>query len=149
MAAYGTAPKGKKRRRELANVDTQLVEIYEDLANENVEIRLKAASTLVDRFSAENNPTEEELEKAVRRLFRGLCSSRKAARPGFAIALTELLSQAFGSDNETRFGVDKVINILESQTTAEGGASKQVGAVLSSTRYDCADASCITGEARL
>ena len=117
---------GRKRRRETANVDTQLVEIYEDLANENDDIRLKAAAALVSRFSAANEPAEEQVEKVIKRLFRGLCSSRKAARPGFAVALTELLSQLRELGRRIALEVDKLIDLLESQTSPEGGATKQV-----------------------
>ncbi|PYH90392.1 putative DNA polymerase V [Aspergillus ellipticus CBS 707.79] len=114
-----------KRRREAFNVDTKLVEIYEDLASEKDEIRLKAAQALVSQFTADKNPTDEQIQKAVQRLFRGLCSSRKAARIGFSIALTELLSQVFGSPRDSELNVSAIVNIWESQTNATGGESGQ------------------------
>ncbi|KAF3899746.1 DNA-directed DNA polymerase [Trichophyton interdigitale] len=121
----------KKRRREKVNVDVKLVEIYDDLSNENDEIRLKAASELLSRFTPEANPEPEDVEKALLRLFRGLCSSRKAARLGFSIALTELLSILFGqAEGEQKCGlagwdVSKAIDLLESNTNTTSAESGQ------------------------
>ncbi|OJJ77594.1 hypothetical protein ASPBRDRAFT_113074 [Aspergillus brasiliensis CBS 101740] len=116
----------KKRRREPVNVDTKLVEIYEDLANEKDEIRLKAAQALVSQFTSDKNPADEQIKKALQRLFRGLCSSRKAARIGFSIALTEILSQVFGAPRDSsELNISTVMNIWESQSNASGGESGQ------------------------
>ncbi|KAJ9302503.1 hypothetical protein DTO217A2_7309 [Paecilomyces variotii] len=117
----------KKRRREAFNVDAKLVEIYEDLANEKDEIRLKAAQELVSRFLPENSPTDDQIQKALQRLFRGLCSSRKAARVGFSIALTEILSQIFSPSQKlaSEWSVSKALDIWESQSDASGSASGQ------------------------
>ncbi len=120
----------KKRHREPPNVDVQLVEIYEDLANENEELRLKAAQALVSKLSPENVPTSEQVEKALNRLIRGLSSGRKAARIGFSIALTEVLSQLLGPDKQVVHGldisVDRVLEILNTQTRPGGSVSGQV-----------------------
>ena len=125
----------QKRRREPANVDTQLVEIYEDLANEDNEIRLKAANALLSLFTADKAAVEDErVEKVLNRLFRGLCSGRKAARIGFSIALTEMLSTVFGasmdkSDIQLRpsgLTVSKVLEIHETLTHAASCDSGQV-----------------------
>lgn len=117
----------KKRRREPVNVDTKLVEIYEDLASEKDEIRLKAAQALVSQFTSDKNPTEEQIRKALQRLFRGLCSSRKAARVGFSIALTEILAQVFVASRElSDLNVSGVLDIWESQSNASGSESGQV-----------------------
>ncbi|KAK2786300.1 DNA-directed DNA polymerase [Onygenales sp. PD_12] len=118
----------RKRRREPVNVDVKLVETYEDLANENDEIRLKAAQELVSRFTADKNPTDEDIEKVLRRLFRGLCSGRKAARIGFSIALTETLSQVFSPARDlasSSLSVSKAIEVWEAQSNPGGGASGQ------------------------
>ncbi|KAL4955548.1 DNA polymerase phi-domain-containing protein [Aspergillus filifer] len=116
----------KKRRREPINVNTKLVEIYEDLASENDEIRLKAAQALVSQFTPDKTPTDEEVQKTLSRLFRGLCSSRKAARIGFSIALTEVLAQVFGK-RESPLGVDVngVLGVWENISNAAGGESGQ------------------------
>lgn len=119
----------RKRRREPVNVDVKLVEIYEDLANENDEIRLKGASELLSRFTADKEPSDEDVEKVLKRLLRGLCSSRKAARIGFSIALTELLCQVFLLSHPPKtssLSVSKIIDILESNTNLGGGGSGQV-----------------------
>ncbi|KAL1995975.1 hypothetical protein VTN49DRAFT_510 [Thermomyces lanuginosus] len=120
-------PPSKKRRLESYNVDVKLVEIYEDLANEKDDVRLKAAQELVSRFTPESSPTEEQIQKALRRLFRGLCSGRKAARVGFSIALTEVLAQVFSvpRPDGSEVTVPKVLDILESTTDAGGSESGQ------------------------
>ncbi|OAX77949.1 hypothetical protein ACJ72_07746 [Emergomyces africanus] len=121
-------PASRKRRREPVNVDVKLVEIYEDLANENDEIRLKAAQRLVSRFTPDQNPTNEQIEKTIQRLFRGLCSGRKAARIGFSIALTETLSQVFSSSRDpstSSLSVSRVIEIWEAQSSPGGAVSGQ------------------------
>jgi DNA polymerase phi len=124
-------PNPRKRRRETANVDVKLVEIYEDLANENDAIRLKGAAELLSRFTPPKTFTNEEVEKAVHRLFRGLCSSRKAARIGFSIALTELLSTILGpskADQPSISSIDvpKVLDVWENLTNPVGPANGQV-----------------------
>ncbi|KAI9367618.1 DNA polymerase phi-domain-containing protein [Aspergillus egyptiacus] len=122
----------KKRRREPVNVDTKLVEIYEDLASENDEIRLKAAQALVSQFTPDKKPTEEQVRRTLQRLFRGLCSSRKAARIGFSIALTEILSQVFskeavvGGDGEG-LSVKAILGVWESVSNASASESGQEG----------------------
>ncbi|KAL4895395.1 DNA polymerase phi-domain-containing protein [Aspergillus ambiguus] len=116
----------KKRRREPFNVDTKLVEIYEDLSSEKDEIRLKAAQALVSQFTPDKNPDEEQIRKVLQRLFRGLCSSRKAARIGFSIALTEILAQVFATPREpSDLSISAVITMWESQSNASGSESGQ------------------------
>ncbi|MCJ1281727.1 DNA-directed DNA polymerase [Xylographa opegraphella] len=116
-----------KRRREPISVDAQIVEIYEDLANENEEIRLKAAHALLTKVSSEKSPSLEALQKILKRLLRGLSSSRKAARLGFSVALTEFLREHCISDQIARpvLEVAAVINVLEEQTRASAGVSGQ------------------------
>ncbi|KAL9600736.1 MAG: hypothetical protein Q9219_002977 [cf. Caloplaca sp. 3 TL-2023] len=118
----------KKRRREQPNVDIQLIEIYEDLANENEQIRFKAAHAFLTKFSQENYHSCDELTEAVRRLIRGLCSGRKAARLGFSVALTELLSQRWGEtpvDGAEELKVPELVDILTKQTEITGKVSGQ------------------------
>ena len=120
----------KKRPRDPYNVDVKLVEIYEDLANEKDEIRLKAARELVLRFTPDSNPTEDQIEKSLERLFRGLCSGRKAARVGFSIALTEVLSQVFSSPKGISLqglSISRILDIWKCQSHISGTNSGQVG----------------------
>ena len=114
----------KKRRRELLTVDSQLVEIYEDLTNESEEVRLKAAKKLLLA-----SPTAERRTEVLRRLIRGLCSDRKVARIGFSVALTELLSQLSISPESVSsdsLPVSDPVNVLVTETSIKGGASSQV-----------------------
>ncbi|KAL5043349.1 hypothetical protein BDW71DRAFT_210338 [Aspergillus fruticulosus] len=116
-------PGSKKRRREPITVNTKLVEIYEDLASENDEVRLKAAQALVSQFTPDKSPSDEDIQKALQRLFRGLCSSRKAARIGFSIALTEVLTQVFARSSS--LDVQGVLGVWEGVSNASGGESAQ------------------------
>lgn len=116
-----------KRRRDVATPDTRLIEIYEDLANESEEIRLTAAHTLLSDFAQPARTSRQKIEAILQRLFRGLCSSRKAARLGFSIALTEFLAQIFQYPaEETGLVHSQILSILENQTLAEGSTSGQV-----------------------
>jgi DNA polymerase phi len=121
---------GSKRRREPFSVDVKMVEIYDDLANEKDEIRLKAAQALVSQFTPDKKPTLDLIQKALQRLFRGICSSRKAARIGFSIALTEVLAQVFAStEKPAELAISDVLGILESQSNAAGSETGQVGRI--------------------
>lgn len=119
----------RKRRREQPAVDAQLVEIYEDLANVDEKIRLKAAHVLLTKFIFEGTATSDQLKEILRRLFRGLCSGRKAARLGFSIALTEFLNGLLGSKAKKVPGfhdITGLLETLESQTHVSGNVSGQV-----------------------
>ncbi|KAI9701853.1 MAG: DNA-directed DNA polymerase [Candelina mexicana] len=119
----------KKRPREARSIDVELVEIYEDLANENETIRLKAAHALLTKLSLEQAPTTQDIEKALNRLIKGLSSGRKSARIGFSIALTELLTQLFGPDtqftSELHLKIEGVLEILQKQTRPVGSLPGQ------------------------
>lgn len=116
-----------KRRRDVATLDTQLIEIYDDLANENQAIRLRAAHTLLSKFASPDSNSQQKIKTILQRLFRGLCSSRKAARLGFSIALTEFLAQIFQYPAEqTGLARSDILVILDKQTVPEGSTSGQV-----------------------
>ncbi|PYH78239.1 hypothetical protein BO82DRAFT_291688 [Aspergillus uvarum CBS 121591] len=126
----GGPPPSKKRRREalLVSVDRKQIEIYEDLASETDAVRLQAAAALVAQFTPDQAPTAEHIDRALARLFRGLCSSRKAARIGFSIALTEVLVQVFGapvSASGEGKDVGAVLGVWERLTDSSGGESGQ------------------------
>ena len=63
-------------------------------------------------------------KKALKRLIRGLCSGRKAARYGFFVAFTELLRQKFPNGAELPDGI-KLEEVLPtiSQLTQVGASS--------------------------
>lgn len=104
-----------------------MVEIYEDLANEHEDIRLKAAHRLVSKFASPESSSPEEIKTIVQRLFKGLCSGRKAARLGFSIALTEFLAQVFSPPFEqTETSQFAILDILRKQTVLDGSTTGQV-----------------------
>lgn len=120
----------KKRRREQVSTNAQTIEIFEDLANEDEEIRLKAAKALLAISSYEKIPPIDQLNTILRRLVRGLSSGRKAARLGFSVALTEFLVQLFGPGKgylgDSFPNVSTIIGGLEEQTQISGNVSGQV-----------------------
>lgn len=76
---------GQKRPREAPSTITRRAEIYEDLANIDQNIRLTAAHALLTDLVPQADV--DQLQEILRRLIRGLCSGRKAARLGFSVAL--------------------------------------------------------------
>ncbi|KAL9101777.1 MAG: hypothetical protein Q9163_002996 [Psora crenata] len=117
----------KKRQREKPAVDTQLVEIYEDLASEDETIRIKAAHHLLTKVVAGPEANGEQLAKILSRLMRGLCSGRKAARIGFSVALTEFLTELLGPhkrDVPLFQDISGILRILQ-DTTGTSGISGQ------------------------
>ena len=118
----------KKRRRETSSVDTHLEEIYEDLANVEEEIRLKAAQSLLLKIAPEASLASEQLHEILRRLIRGLCSGRKAARLGFSVALTEFLTQLLSpnASHPPPFPISEVVAVLKKETHIGGNVSGQV-----------------------
>lgn len=104
--------------RKLAKFNTELAQIWERLADDSEETRLNAALELV-----EHHLQGEDLEHIIRRLFRGLCSGRKNARPGFYIALVGALSTQSSSSGSARVTTSEVIAIYEAETTAAGETS--------------------------
>ena len=122
----------QKRRREQPAVDTQLVEIYEDLANVDENIRLKAAQALLLNFVANGKSTGEQLNEIIRRLLRGLCSGRKAARLGFSVVLTELLTELLGQSGKSVPGVQNILELVETMKKQSQVSSNVSGQVCSS-----------------
>lgn len=121
----------QKRSREAPAIDTQLIEIYEDLANIDEEIRLKATHDLLMKASPESGLTAEQLREILRRLMRGLCSGRKGARLGFSIALTELQSQVFRANayHASPMSLADFVQSLKKETEVVGNISGQVSAI--------------------
>ncbi|KAL6714597.1 DNA-directed DNA polymerase [Lecanora helva] len=113
----------KKRRRERPAVDVELVEIFEDLANVDKGIQLKAAQILLVKFVSGDQTNVDQLNEILRRLFKGLCSNRKAARLGFSVALTEFLVELLGPKGKKVPGfksIPELITILLEQTRISG-----------------------------
>ena len=119
----------RKRRRDITAVDAHLVEIYEDLANVDEAIRLKAARDLLINFISKGKDAQDQIIEILRRLIRGLCSGRKAARLGFSIALTETLTELFGpnkGDKQGFLGIPELLETLQKQTQVTGNVYGQV-----------------------
>jgi DNA polymerase phi len=122
----------KKRKRQYTEQDLKLAKIYNDLADERTDIRIKAAKDFVTEFAPEREPSGALIEKSLTRLIRGLCSGRKAARPGFFIALSELLRQFYRSKEILNDVPDlgKVIVKIDELTELDGGVDGPVSDVL-------------------
>lgn len=115
----------KKRKRDITDVDVDLVRIYDKLASEDERSRLHAASQLVTKTLSTSATNEDQIITVLKRLFRGLCSSRKAARLGFAVALTEFLAQLQSPEHTTTVSPSKIVGIFDTTTTPEGGSRGQ------------------------
>ena len=119
----------KKRTREKRDVNVQLVEIFEDLASENNDVRVKAARLLLARDST----SHDDVLSTFRRLVRGLCSGRKAARPGFSMALTEFLVKYASGQSPSPDGQslhhEEILQMIRKQIQLSGDATGQVGTI--------------------
>jgi DNA polymerase phi len=119
-----------KRRRQFSEQDQQLAKLYENLADDVSDTRLKAAKELLIELSPEKKLAPELIYKVFNRLIRGLCSGRKAARYGFFIAFTELLRQIYQEDSSYEAeGLPKLndlVALMVKLTQQEGKAAGQV-----------------------
>jgi DNA polymerase phi len=119
-----------KRRRQINEEHLKLSKLYEDLAAESDDVRFEAAKQLIVRFSPENKPAGKDVETALIRLIKGLCSQRKAARVGFSLTLTELLRQVFGAKKNEIEGLEldvaAIIKMVEEKTKVEGNVPGRV-----------------------
>lgn len=122
-APFVEVPRGAELKRE--------VELYERLGSQDDVERLEAADAVVSGLLNGNGVSEGVLTRHLeRRLIRGLASGRKAARLGFSVVLTEVLSQLFGKKelSKTHYSgltFDKVLDILKAKTKPEGDLSGQ------------------------
>ncbi|KAM4726439.1 myb-binding protein 1A-like protein [Anableps anableps] len=66
------------------------LDFFWDLAKPEQEVRLKAVENLIQYLKTENKT--DELEYAFKRLVDGLAHTRETARPGFSLALGQVLS---------------------------------------------------------
>ncbi|XP_023197834.1 myb-binding protein 1A [Xiphophorus maculatus] len=66
------------------------LDFFWDLANPDQEVRLKAVENLIHYLKTENKA--DELEYTFKRLVDGLAHTRETARPGFSLALGQVLS---------------------------------------------------------
>ncbi|XP_028323293.1 myb-binding protein 1A-like protein [Gouania willdenowi] len=66
------------------------LDFFWDLAKPDQEVRLKAVQSLIQYLSSENKV--DELDYTFKRLVDGLAHTRETARPGFSLALGQVLS---------------------------------------------------------
>jgi DNA polymerase phi len=117
----------RKKQRTFTEHDGKLASLYEELADDDSDVRLKAAKELVSELLSNKPLDRESLERAIKRLIRGLCSPRKAARFGFFLGFTELLRQLYAADGpDSPITKHALTSIIKSLTKAEGHASGQV-----------------------
>lgn len=121
-----------KRRRQVNEEQLKVSRLYEDLAAESDDVRFEAAKQLIVKFSPRSNPVAKDVELALIRLIKGLCSQRKAARVGFSLTLTELLREIFGSKEDVIEGLEldvaSLIKLVEEKTKVEGNVPGRVSA---------------------
>ena len=116
----------RKKRVKYTEEDAQLASIYNDLADEVLAVRIKAAGELMKQLSSKSVDREQRLDAAETRLIKGLCSGRKAARLGFSIALAEVFRLHFKLQSEAGEGIklatsiDKVLSLTEAQGNVSG-----------------------------
>lgn len=130
QAGDAEAPAPPKRLRQTNEERLKLAKLYDDLAAESDDVRLEAAKELITKFSPENDPDAKEVETALERLIKGMCSQRKAARVGFSLTLTELLRQIFGQIKHEIKGLElnlnSILNLIEEKTKVEGNVPGRV-----------------------
>lgn len=115
---FSERPAGDERKRE--------AHLYELLGSEDPSDRINAADAIISGLLGEVSVAESVLHRHLaNRLFRGLASGRNAARVGFSLVLTELLSQLFGKKDVAGarypdLTFDKVLQTLVDKTQPNG-----------------------------
>lgn len=118
----------RRRRVEYTEQDKKLAALYNDLADDVKTTRLKAAAELVRTVSGD----VQRIDGALTRLIRGLCSSRKAARAGFSIALSEVFRLTGELKEKTVDAVDlrvpalteRIVKITSPEATSNSKVSR-------------------------
>jgi DNA polymerase phi len=98
--------------------DRGFLNFFWDLASEDSDKRVKAGEGIVAHLTAAKSSgkatVNDDIEYALKRLIRGLSSSREAARQGFAGCLCELLK------SQQQFDFDFVVKLLDESTQITG-----------------------------
>ena len=112
----------RKKRVKYSDEDAQLAKIYDDLADEVQDVRIKAAGELIKNLSTLSSDHTARQDSAEKRLIKGLCSGRKAARLGFSIALTEVFRQRLkpGGDNDLFDLLDRILKLTQPEGNVSG-----------------------------
>ena len=116
----------------MPNSTRPFLECFYALADLDEAIRSSATKDLVAHLAKGEVDDEDmgagsvDLSYAVKRLVRGLCSSRGAARQGFTLALSEVLRSFAEDESMSPMGVlDLVENVRKNQGAGGGKASGQ------------------------
>ncbi|KAF2101864.1 hypothetical protein NA57DRAFT_33871 [Rhizodiscina lignyota] len=119
-------PERPSKRRDFSEQDKVLAKIYDNLADEVNVVRIQAAKSLLQQLQPPTS-SAEDIQKALGRLIRGLCSGRKAARAGFFTALTELLRHIYVDPGIASFPltIKDIIKLGTELTQPEGKVSGQ------------------------
>lgn len=109
------------RRLKYTEADKEMAEIFRGLGDEIPSVRLEATRNLLNKLFAKSPDQSQRLGNAITRLIKGVCSGAKAARPGFSIALIEVLRLARKVDAKTT--VVEVVDKAIALTNPEGRQS--------------------------
>lgn len=110
------------RRMKYTEADKELAEIFKGLGDEIPSVRLDATRSLLKKLSEKSSDQPQRLGNAITRLIKGVCSGAKAARPGFSVALIEVLRLARKVDSSTTTVeiVDKAIALTNPEGRQSG-----------------------------
>lgn len=109
------------RRLKYTEADKELAEIFKGLGDEILSVRLDATRNLLQKLSIKSPDQSQRLGNAITRLIKGVCSGAKAARPGFSVALIEVLRLARKVD--PNITVVEIVDKAVALTNAEGKQS--------------------------
>jgi len=103
------------------NEKAPILETFWALADINASKRVQAAKELIIslRAVADQSPESQEMTYCLKRLVRGLASSREGARQGFAMALTEVLHTFH------YVPVSTVLDLMQNNLVVSGSAKSQ------------------------
>ena len=94
-----------------------------DLASDEDKCRITASVNIIS-FLKENEDADQsiaDVEYAIKRLIKGLSSSRQSARQGFATCLCELL-HTFAASDYSIVSVSTLLDILDKETMVSYGS---------------------------
>ncbi|KAI5856466.1 DNA polymerase phi-domain-containing protein [Tricharina praecox] len=106
--------------------------LYKPLGDNNEAVRLQAAQQLAGELSEllageHTEKSKADVDYALKRLTRGIGSGRDSARPGFAVVLTEFLTNLAAGGNAEKWGIslDDAVTAVVKNTTPQGHSSGQ------------------------
>ncbi|CAM9555287.1 unnamed protein product, partial [Ectocarpus sp. 12 AP-2014] len=94
-----------------------------DLASVDVPVRVGAAAMIVRHVS---NPEGGDAEYAVKRLVRGMCSSRECARQGFASCLAQVLAVLPKDAPTTPAVLEQILKTTQTTAAMKGADEREL-----------------------